>query len=342
MRHRDKKKVLSRLSLLLRLVVLIVLIISVPAAASADWSAIAEQKTSYTTDALQFSSARRLRFTEDPSQPTGIPLGNPQDVIWEPSLEVLRSSFNNWGSNELSVKAHGYIYTNNPIFNHGDYRIQDRQWLDQDTAILVRYRYVPNLFLGPNFERRTGTRSIQEERLTSHHWRAEVERRVSKDTTVSLVGRYGIRLYNDVFAERDTNFYTVGPHFRHQLSSWLSVTLGYLYERGLSDGRHDVQFNDDVSYFLHLISCGANLSLARNLTLELSYVHVRKTFTSNLVGDTHLDRMDQTHQGQVELGYRFTSSWTGTLGFQRTQRSSTNVLRDFNDSIVSLGAEYRF
>jgi hypothetical protein len=342
MRHRDKKNVLSRLSPLLRLVVFIVLTISVPAVASAEWSAIAEQKTSYTTDALQFSSARRLRFTEDPSQPTGIPLGNPQDVIWEPSLEVLRSSSNHWGGNELSVKARGYIFTSNPIFNHGDYRIQDRQWLDEDTSILLRYRYVPNLFLGPNFERRTGTRSIQEERLTSHHWRAEFERRVGKDTTITLVGRYGLRLYNEAFAERDTNFYTVGPHFRQQLSSWLSVTLSYLYERGLADGRHEVQFNDDVSYFLHLISCGADLSLARNLTLELSYIYVRKTFTSNLVGDTHYDRRDQTHQGLAELRYQFTPKLIGTLGFQRTQRSSTNALRDFNDSIVSMGAEYHF
>ena len=45
--------------------------------------------------------------------------------------------------------------------------------------MLVRYRYVPNLFLGPNFERRTGTRSIREKRVTSHHWRAEVERRLT-------------------------------------------------------------------------------------------------------------------------------------------------------------------
>ena len=36
----------------------------------AEWSVIGEQKISYTTDAFQFSSARRLRFTEDPSQPT--------------------------------------------------------------------------------------------------------------------------------------------------------------------------------------------------------------------------------------------------------------------------------
>ncbi len=342
MRLQDKRTDVSLPASLLPFIISLIFFGGLAESAFADWSAIAEQKTSYTTDALQFSSARRLRFTEDPSQPTGVPLGNPEDVIWEPSLEVLRSSSNHWGGNELSLKAHGYIYTNNPIFNHGDYRIQDRQRLDGDTSILLRYRYVPNLFLGPNIERRAGTRSIQEERLTSHHWRAEIERRLGKDTTVTLVGRYGLRLYNEAFAERDTNFYTVGPHFRQQLSSWLSITLSYLYERGLADGRNDVQFNDDVSYFLHLIACGADLRLTPNLMLELSYIYIRKTFTSNLVGDTHQGRLDQTHQGRAELRYQFTPKLIGTLGFQRTQRSSTNALRDFNDLIVSLGGEYHF
>jgi len=175
-------------------------------AAQAEWSAIAEQKTSYTSDAFQFSSARRLALSEDPSQPTVVPLGKPEDVIWEPSLEAIRSSSNSLGQNELSVKAHGYIYTDKSIFNHGEYRIQDRQWLDSETSILLRYRYVPNLFLGPNQERRTGTLSFQDERVTSHTWRAEFERRLNEELSTALIGRYGLRFYNDAFAERDTSF----------------------------------------------------------------------------------------------------------------------------------------
>ena len=125
--------------------------------ARAEWSTIAEQRTSYTTDAFQFSSARRLALSEDPSQPTVVPLDKPEDVIWEPAVEVIRSDSNHLGLNEFSFKAHGYLYTDKPIFNHGEFRIQDRQWLDPDTSILLRYRYVPNLFLGPNFERRSGS-----------------------------------------------------------------------------------------------------------------------------------------------------------------------------------------
>ncbi len=310
--------------------------------ARAEWSAIAEQRVSYTTDAFQFSSARRLALNEDPSQPTVVPLTKPEDVIWEPAVEVIRSGSTAFGHNELSVKAHGYLYTDKSIFNHGDYRIQDRQWLGPDTSVLLRYRYVPNLFLGPNFERRSGSRSIQEERVTSHQWRAEFERRLNEDLTAALVTRYGVRLYNEAFAERDTHFYTVGPRVDYRATSWITFTLGYLYERGLADGRQEPQFMDDVSYYLQLVSFGTELRLTSNLALNLIYLHVRKTFTSNLVGDTHLDRQDFTHQGLAALRYQFTTRAAATLSFQHTRRTSTNVLRDFNDTIVSLGADYRF
>jgi opacity protein-like surface antigen len=311
-------------------------------AAQAEWSASVEQRTSYTTDAFQFSSARRLALSEDPSQPTVVPVEKPDDVIWEPALEVIRGSSNSLGKNELSFKARGAIYTNNPIFDHGDYRIQDRQWLDSDTSILLRYRYVPNLFLGPNFERQTGTFSVQDERVTSHHWRAEFERRLNEELNAALIGRYGLRLYNDAFSERDTQFFTVGPRFQYRPTNWMTVTLGYLYERGLADGRQETQFKDDVSYYLYTVSFGTEFQISSRLALNLVYLHLRKTFTSDLVGDSHMDRRDFTNQGLAELRYHLTLAAAATLGFQQTQRTSTNALRGFNDTIVSVGGQYQF
>ncbi|GAB1721358.1 MAG: hypothetical protein NTNFB01_02540 [Nitrospira sp.] len=311
-------------------------------AAQAEWSAIAEQKTSYTTDAFQFSSARRLRLTEDPSLPTVVSTDKPQDVIWEPGLEVIHSTPTMQGKNELSVKAQGAIFTNNPIFNHSDFRIQDRVSLDQATSLLLRYRYVPNLFLGPNFERRTGTRSIQEERVSSHHWRAEVERRLSDQVTGALITRFGIRRYNDVFAERNTNFWTVGPRLDYHAKERLTLTLSYLYERGLADGHKESQFADDVSYYLHMVSAGTEFRLHRQWDLGLTYSHRRKTFTSGIAGDTHVDRVDVTHQGIADLRYHLSAAASATLSVQYGKRTSTNVLRDFQDAIVSIGGQYRF
>ena len=57
---------------------------------AASWQngfAIAESKVSYTNNVTNFSAARRLKFSEDPSQPTALP-SQLSDVIWDPSLEA--------------------------------------------------------------------------------------------------------------------------------------------------------------------------------------------------------------------------------------------------------------
>ena len=123
---------------------------------------------------------------------------------------MIRSSSLSLGPNELSVKAHGFIFTNNPIFNHGDYRLQFKQGLFSDTSFLLRYRNVPDQFLGPNFERRTGNELIQEERVSSQTLRTEIEHRVNESWTLTLIGPYGPSVFNDAFAERDTKFWTTG------------------------------------------------------------------------------------------------------------------------------------
>src|SRR5581483_8448464 len=155
----------------------------------------------------QCSAARRQRFIEDPSQPTVVPGARTSDFVWEPAVEVRRISGSRWGPTEIGFKAHGFVYTNNPIFNHGNYRIQLKQAFGPDTSVLLRYRYTPNLFLGPNTEHRTGSSLIDEERVTSHVWRAHLERRLTRELTATLITRYGLRFYNDAFAERDTHFY---------------------------------------------------------------------------------------------------------------------------------------
>jgi hypothetical protein len=315
-----------------------------PAAAEGTegWSAIAEQKVFYTDDAFQLSSARRLALAEDPSQPTNVQIGKPSDVVWEPSIDVRRISSNSFGGLEISAKAHGFIFTDHSALNHGTYRIQVKQAVSPETSVLLRYRYVPNLFLGPNFERRTGTRSVQDERVTSHIWRAQLEHALSDLVNVTMTARTGLRLYNDVFAERDTFFYTLGPHVDYAVRPDLTLSLGYQYERGLADGRGDTRFNDDISYRQHFVSAGGDLRLAPKLSLNLQYAFRRKDFTSDLAGDTHLGRRDNTHQGTAEVRYAFNDTMTLTLGFQRTQRTSNVVIQDFNDTNTSLGIQYRF
>lgn len=307
-----------------------------------EWSAVAEQKVLYTDDVFQLSSARRLALAEDPSQPTIVPVDNPSDIVWEPSLEVIRKSHASSGPTELSLKAHGFIFTDHSIFNHGNYRLQLKQALSPVMSLLLRYRYVPNLFLGSNFERRSGTRSLQEERVTSHIWRVQLERRLSDAWTVTMTTRFGLRVYNEVFDERDTKFYTFGPHVDYAVLPKLTVSLGYQYERGLADGRGDTALNDDISYRQHFVSTGAELKITSALALNLQYAFRRKDFTTHLAGDTHLGRQDTTHQGTAELRYALSEPMSISLGFQRTQRTSNVTTKDFNDTNTSLGVRYRF
>jgi hypothetical protein len=319
----------------------LLVLLCTPRSVMAEWFAIAEGKVSYTDDVTNFSASRRLKFSEDPSQPTGLPT-QLSDVIWDPSLEVIRSSSPTVGPNEISIKAQGFIYTNNPSFNHGDYRVQFKQGLSADTSVLFRYRNVPNQLLGSNNEHRTGNNLVQEERVSSQTWRTELEHRVNESWTLTLIGRYGLRYYNDAFAERDTKFWTIGPQVQYAVNARVSLTLGYLYERGLADGRGNTQFNDDVSYRLRAVSAGADLILIEPLSLHLGYIYRRKDFTSDLLGDSHLNRDDNSHQGTAEFRYRLTSTTSLSASFQRTQRTSTVATQDFNDTIYSLGGSYRF
>lgn len=315
---------------------------SVSAADTEGWSAIAEQRVLYTDNAFQLSSARRLALAEDPSQPTVVQVAKPSDVVWEPSVDVRRTSSNRLGILEVSAKAQGFIFTDHAALNHGNYRLQVRQALSPETSLLLRYRYIPNLLLGPNFERRTGARTMQEERVTSHIWRAQLERALSETARFTMIARAGLRLYNEVFAERDTVFYTLGPHLDFAVGPDLSLSLGYLYERGLADGRGDTRFNDDISYRQHFVGAAGELHLTPALSLNLHYAFRKKDFTSDLAGDTHLGRRDTTHQGTAELRYTLSDTTSVTLGVQRTQRTSNVPIKDFHDTNTSLGIQRRF
>lgn len=311
--------------------------------AMADWSAFTETKVLYTDNVFEHSSARRLTVSEDPSQPSIVSVKKPSDVVWEPSLDVRHASTpTNLGQTEVSFKAQGFIFTDNPIFNHGNYRIQLKQVLDPETSLLLRYRYVPNLFLGPNSERRTGRRLEEEERVTSHIWRLQLERRLTEFFTATLVGRYGLRQFNESFAERDTMFWTSGPQLEWAVNSWLRLTTVYLYERGLADGRQEVQFKDDVSYRQHFASLEATAWVSPALSVTLGYGYRRKMFTSEIAGDSNRGVADTTHQGSAELRYEMNQAAAITLGFQRSQRSSNVGTRDFFNTNTSLGIQYRF
>jgi transglutaminase-like putative cysteine protease len=120
--------------------------------------------------------------------------------------------------------------------------------------VRLYYFYGPSLFVGKNDERRSGNELLVDERVTTHFWSAHLERRVASNVTVRLLGRYGLRQYNQAFSERDTRFWTVGPHIEWIITSRVQLLVGYHYERGLAEGRRQPQAHDDISYVNHYAS----------------------------------------------------------------------------------------
>ncbi|TAJ34982.1 MAG: hypothetical protein EPO64_00400 [Nitrospirae bacterium] len=311
-------------------------------AADGDWSAVAESKFFYTNDVFVFSAARRLAVHEDPTQPTKVEINKPQDVVWEPALEVTRKFTSGQWPTEVSFKTQGFVYTDHPIFNHGTYRVQVRQALAPDTALVLRYRYSPNLFLGPNNERRSGQRLVEDERVTSHVWRAMLEHRLNQDWELTLVSRFGLRFFNEAFAERDLHFWTLGSEVHYRMMPRLTFTLSYLYERGLADGRNQPPFNDDTSYRNNFASLGTAIRVADPLTLVLTYTYQINNFTSAFAADTNRGRKDDTQQGIAEFRYALTDRALLMLGVQRTQRDSNQASAAFQDTNTWIGGQYQF
>lgn len=63
---------------------------------------------------------------------------------------------------------------------------------------------------------------------------------------------------------------------------------------------------------------------------------------ANLRGDSNRGVIDSTHIGSVDVGYELGKAASVTLGFQRSQRSSNATSRDFFNTNMSLGLQYRF
>ena len=181
----------------------------------------------YTDDVGIFSATRRLTRDEDPTQPaidTRL-TDKGSDVVFEPDA-ILRTSFDNrMGTTSLSVRGQGFIYADNPRFNHGTLNVQALQAFSAETRLRFRYYYAPNLFLGENEDRRPGEEGLVDESVTSHIWSARLEQRLTSNLEVRLLTRYGIRSYNDAFAQRDTNFWTIGPHLEWSLSERVKLVL---------------------------------------------------------------------------------------------------------------------
>ena len=176
-----------------------------------------------------------------------------------------------------------------------------------------------------------------DESVTSHIWSARLEQRVTSNLEVRLLTRYGIRRYNDVFAQRDTNFWTIGPHLEWRLSERVKLGFSYHYERGLADGRNQPQLQDDVSYVNHYLSADLDFEVVRGMVLSGAVHYERNNWTSGIVGDERKDAHEDIVQGEILLIRQFTDSLRGFVGFQRSNRKQSFEPESVKNTNVGMG-----
>ena len=240
------------------------------------------------------------------------------------------------------MQAQGFIFTDKVGFTHGTYGLGLTHHNTEKANIGLRYHYGPNLFLGRNRERRTGRQLMQDERVTTHFWAVFVERPVVTNVALRLYGRYGLRLYNDAFRERNTKFWTIGPHLTWTMSPRINLLLGYHYERGWADGRNQSQVHDDISYINHYVSSELKIQVMEQASLLLA-IHVEQNdFTSELEEDERRGAQEHVIQGDAEIQFDLNEKTNLHFGFQRSQRKVSFERKSIIDVNVWVGGTYRF
>jgi hypothetical protein len=315
-----------------------------PSSAEEGWSLEGQGILFYTDDVGLYSATRRLSRDGDPTQPAIDSKLTDQgsDMIFEPLLSVTRSVTNGLGRLDLNVQGHGFVFTENPQFNHGTLRAQATQNLSPNTRVQARFYYAPDQFLGDNEERQSSQNKLTAEKFTSYIWSTRLSHDVTPDLSVRLLGRYGLRRYNDAFSERNTDFWTIGPHVDWRVATKIKLGLSYHYERGLAEGRNQPQFEDDTSYINHYLSADADVELTERLSLHTAVHFEHNIWTSSLAGDERNGAHENIYQGEVILAYRLTESIQGFGEVQRSSRKQSFESSSIQNTNVGIGLSTRF
>ena len=322
---------------------LLALITIVSSNAEAELSTRADNSTYYTDDVALFSVTRRLSLKDDPTQPIVDRPNQGGDFVYEPSAELEWSRNNFLGKSSMSLNAGGYVFADQSAFTHGLYGAQLSQMFSTDTKISLHYNVIPELFLGKNSVKQTdGAESEQDEKLTSHYWSIHLDQPLTHHLTVRLLGRYGLRNYNAQFKNRDTQFWTLGPHLEWVISPDIALLLGYHHELGSAEYQNSVNLNDNISYVNHYASAELKIRILERLSSVFIVDFEKNNFTTNNINDLHYGTSENVYQGEVEFLYELDESATIKLGWQHGSRKLTSDNQNIKNNNIWLGFEYKF
>ena len=312
--------------------------------AFAEWSVTANGNIFYTDDVALFSATRRSGIDGDPSQPvldvTRTGLGS--DMVFEPGFLISNSITTGLGRTVFSIKPQGFIFAVNPEWSQASVAVEALHSFTPNTAIRLRYFTAPDQLLGNSEVSRAEPEVFANERVTSHIGYMRLEQRLSDNWELRFQGRFGKRVYNDTFARRNTTFWTIGPHLFWRPTEHLRLFAGYHYERGLANGRHELDAEEDASYVHHFVAVGLDAELMPHLELELDFHYERNNWTSGLLEDERNGEHENIFQGTGRLLYQVTDRTSLTLFVQRANRRvNVHQTVDHNTNI-GIGAIHRF
>lgn len=280
------------------------------------WHVGGEMNAFYTDDVALFSASQRLSLQEDPTQPVIQTTGQGSSGVFEPVAHLTRSLQSSWGRTDLTARAQGFVFTDQAAFSHGTYGAQLTQALPGgETIFRMRYHYGPHLFLGNHGPGELRSSDRGGEYVTTHFGTAELERKLLENVTIRGLARYGDRSYNESFAHRNTRFWTLGTHIMWEIKPGIGLVVGYHYERGLADGRHNPQIGEDISYVTHYVEAELEARFTDKLTLLGGFDLEQTNYTSGLPGDDFLGAREKIYQGEVLARYQLTEALALSIGY---------------------------
>ena len=332
-------------SLIIMMVVALLLTTTAPV--NAEWSVTGGGTLFYTDNANLFSATRRSSLDGDPSQPVldTSSFGHTKDMVFEPTMRVMKFIPSSWGQTAFTAKVRGFVYSVNPEFSQAGIYLEGVHAFNADTALRLRFFSSPDQLLGQAEVEHGDHHGLQDARVTSNIGSIRFDKRLSEHFEVQLYGRAGIRRFNQPFTDRDTLFWTIGPHFVWHVTHHTRMVLGYHYERGLAEGRHHPELHDDSSYVHHFASVALEADLMENLELELDFHYERNNFTSGIPEDHHhFLGGENIFLGSGRLLYQLTDNTALTLTVQRANRSlhAEHLGIQAHNTNVGLGMLYRF
>jgi len=298
----------------------------------AEWKVSGQSNIYYTDDAALFSATRRLSRSEDPTQPVinGNLAKQGNDVVFEPVAQIAKSFSLMGRQTQVGVRGQGFVFTNNTQFNHGSLGVQVTHNLTSSASLIVRYFFGPDLFLGKNEvrpleESGENPTPLKNEEVTTNYWAAGIAQQIPgvDDGRLILYGRYGLREYDKPFTQRDTRFWTIGTHVEWSPTQKIDLALGYHYERGLADGRKQLELQDDTSYYNHFVTGELEYKITEQLGLQMAMHYEFNGWTSSISGDERKGQHENVVQGDIGVRYHVNDTLQVTTGFQGSHRKES-------------------